>query len=402
MLSDDFINNVVDNISIRQENITLYIVRKIAQKIAEVGKMNKSQVYQLERLLKTGADAKKINEYLAKETKLQINDIKNIMEECSKEAYRDTKPFYDYNQQSYIPYKDNKDLQKVIESISKQTINEYENLSQSQAFMIRDMKNPKRLIPTKLSRAYYSIIDEAVQASQNGLVDYNTAMRRTVKQLINSGLRTVDYTSEKGRRTTQRIEVAVRRNIMDGIRAINQSVQDETGKQYGADGKEITVHRYPAPDHAPIQGHQFTNKEYENMNSEKSFEDVNGNQYSPIKRGIGQWNCRHFAWSIIIGYANPNYSQEQLDKILNENEKGYRLPNGEHKTMYECTQMQREYERNIRKNKQAHLIAKDAEDEELANQYRMSVKRLLSEYKQFSKDCGLPVKMDKCFVEGYK
>ncbi len=84
---------------------------------------------------------------------------------------------------------------------------------------------------------------------------YNpTEPQRKRQELNESGIRRVEYESEKGRHHSQRLDTAVRRNLMDGVRQVSMNVQDEIGKEFGANGVELTVHAYPAPDHAPIQG----------------------------------------------------------------------------------------------------------------------------------------------------
>ncbi len=402
MLSDDALENLIQPIIDRQEDINIWVIKKIAERIKEIGELKPSDVYKLERLLKTGSDVRLINQEIARLTALQVSDIQSIIEIAAADAYKDTKPFYDYKQVPFVPFKKNTQLQNTVKAIAKQTANTYRNLSRAQAFMLRDLKNPKLLIPTPLSNAYQSVIDEAVQASQSGVVDYNTAMRRTMQQLIDSGLRNVTYNTESGRTYSQRLDTAVRRNILDGVRAVNQGVQDVTGEQFGADGKEITVHSYPAPDHAPVQGHQFTNVQYDRMQAGFDFFDVQGRHYKGFDRSIGVLNCRHFAYSIVIGYAKPNYTDEQLQEILDNNEKGYTLPNGKHLTMYECTQKQREYELKIRRTKDGQITARAAGDDDLARQYQAKINQYTNEYTAFSRACGLSVKKSKMTVSGYR
>ena len=223
-----------------------------------------------------------------------------------------------------------------------------------------------------------------------------------MKELVDSGIRHVEYTSENGKFTTQRLDSAVRRNVLDGVRAINQGVQDLVGEQYGSDGKEITVHDNPAPDHEDIQGHLFTNEEFEKLQSEMDFQDVNGRKYEAIRRAIGTWNCRHFTFSIIVGFSTPVHTQAELDEIIRKNHTGYTMKNGKHLTMYECTQQQRLYERNIRKNKEGVMMAREAGDAELARQYQLKVDKLTLQYRRFSQSCGLPVMDMKKSVPGFR
>ena len=401
MLSEDAINNLIQPIVDRQEAINTFVIEIIAQRVKEIGHLLPADVYRLERLLKTGNDVKKINAEIMRLTGLNEKEIKKLIKDIAEDAYNDVKPYYDYRNKSYVPFEQNEELQRVITAVAKQTADTYLNLSKAQAFMIRDLKNPKRLIPTSIAKTYQSVIDEAVQASQSGTIDYNTAMRRTLKQLTDSGIRYVEYDPESGKKYTQRLDTAVRRNLLDGIRAINQGVQDEVGKQFGADGKEITVHMNSAPDHEPIQGHQFTNEEFEKLQSEQAFEDLNGNKFSAIRRAIGTLNCRHFTYSIICGITQPNYTQAQLDKMIEKNHKGYTMKDGKHMTLYECTQHQRELETKIRRAKENQMAFRAAGDVQEAQKYQVMINRYTRQYKMFSKACGLNAQTSRASVSGY-
>ena len=401
MLSEDAIDNLTLTLINRQENINTYVIEKIAKRIKEIGKVNASDVNQLIQLRNVGADVKIINETLANLVGMQVKEIKQIIRTVAVNAYLDAKPFYDYRHKSFIPYKDNKYLQKEVEAIARQTSDTYKNISKSQAFMIRDLKNPEKLIPTSISKTYQSVVDEAIQAVQTGVIDYNTAMRRTLTQLVDSGLRQAVYNTESGKIYSQRMDTAVRRNILDGVRAVNQKVSDITGEQFGADGVEISVHQNPAPDHAAMQGHQYTKAEFEKMQSAEDFKDIQGRLYTGFERQVGTLNCRHFAFSIIIGYAPQNFSDAQLQKILDQNEKGYTLPNGKHLTMYECTQYQRKLETAVRHAKDGQIAAREAGNIDLAKNYQAKINKYTKQYEDFSKACGLSMKKKKMSISGY-
>ena len=404
MLSQDAIENLVQPIVTRQQKINEFVIEIICKRVKEIGQLLPSDLHRLERLLKMGGDVKKINEEIARQTGLQVKDIKALIKEVALDGYMDAKPYYDYRHKAFIPFVKNIALQNIVNAVATQTAEEYINMSKAQAFMIRDLKHPKNLIPTSISKTYYSVVDEAIQAVQSGVLDYNTAMRRTIQQLADSGIRRIEYNPESGRRYTQRMDTAVRRNVLDGVRAVNQGVQDEVGKQFGADGKEITVHSNPAPDHAAVQGHQFSNEEFEKMQSEDniSFKDTKGREYEHFDRHIGTLNCRHFTYSIIIGFSNPNFTDAQLKKIVADNEKGYTLPNGKHLTMYECTQEQRKMETAVRYAKDGQMAALEAGDEVLAKKYQAQINELTNKYNSFSKACGLSPKPVKMRVAGYR
>lgn len=400
MLSEDTIDKMVQIIALRQESINNYVIGQIAKRIKEIGTLSKSDLYKLERILKTGGDVRKINKEIARLTGLQERDIRNILRIVAKDAYTDTKPFFDYRHKSFIPFKKNIPLQRRLEAIARVTLNEYINLSNSKAtgFLIRDLKHPGKLLFQSIEDTYKSVMDEAVQAAQSGVIDYSTAMRRTLKQLTDSGVRRLSWDSGY----TQRLDTAVKRNVLEGIKAINQGVQDITGEQFGADGKEITVHAYSAPDHEPIQGHQFTNEEWEKLQSNQPFRDVNGNEFDAIERAIGTLNCRHFAYSIIIGVSKPIYTEAQLKKFKEDNAKGYTLPNGKHLTMYECTQYQRSLETKVRKLKDAQIAARESGDIQFAKKLQAKITQTTNDYKAFSKACGLSVMSGNLSVSRYR
>jgi hypothetical protein len=402
MLSENSIDKLVQPLVDRQENINNYVIGVIAKRVKEIGTMSKTDVKTLKSLLKSGSDVKQINKELAKHSNLQEKEIKSIIKTVASDTYNSLKPYYDYRHKSFIPLEKNKSLQNVVDTISTRTVGTYKNISKAQAFMIRDMKNPKVLKPTSIADTYQSVIDEAVQAVLLGNIDFNTAMRRTMKQLNESGIRQVTYQAESGRIHSQRLDTAVRRNMLEGIRAIRQGIEDEAGKQYGADGKEISVHDYPAPDHAPIQGHQFTNEEYEKLQNAEPFKDVRKVKFQSIQRAIGTLNCRHFTYSIIVGVTKPLYSTRELNTILRRNEEGYTLPNGKHLTMYECTQEQRRLETKIRQYKDGQIMAVEMGDTDLAKHFQTRISQYNKNYKSFSKACGLSIDKTRTTVSGYK
>lgn len=400
MLSESALDNLIQPIIDRQEAINTYVLTQIAKRVKDIGKMLPSDIHTLERLLRTGNDVRLINKFLSEQTGLNEKAIKKLIKDIAQDSYVDAKPYYDYRHKSFIPFENNIELQKTVDAIANATAQSYVNLSNSNAigFLIRDLKKPGKLKFQSISKTYQSVVDEAIQSVQSGVLDYNTAMRRTMQQLVNSGVRKISWDSGY----SQRLDTAVKRNILDGVRAVNQGVQDETGKQFGADGKEITVHANSAPDHEPIQGHQFTNEQYKRLQSQLSFEDVTGIKFDPIMRAIGTLNCRHFTYSIIIGHSKPIHSIEELEKMKERNAKGYTAPNGKHYTMYECTQRQRELETLIRKNKDGQIAARESGDEELAKKYQAKINKYTNQYKAFSTACGLSTKMNNLRVIGYK
>lgn len=399
MLSENSINYLIQPIIDRQESINTFVLNTIASRVGEIGKISPEDLRRLKLLVIFGADIREMNSTLADMSKLQVRDIKGLIKDVAIETHTDAKPLYDYRHKSFVPYDKNIKLQRIVTSIGNQTAQTYTNLSNSKAtgFLIRDLKHPGQLKFQSINDTYQTIMDEAIQSVKSG-VDYRVAMRRALKQLADSGIRRLYWDSGY----TQRLDTAVRRNLLDAVRQIDQGVEDLIGKETGATGKELSAHINSAPDHEPFQGHQFTNKQYARLQSNEDFEDIQGRHFSGVERIIGQWNCRHVARSIIVGVTKPKYTTEQLDKMIEDNAKGYTTPDGKHMTMYECTQMQRQLETKIRYAKDEQMALQAANDIIGARAARKKVIDLLAEYKKFSADCGLRPQLDRARVIGYR
>ena len=393
MLSQSAIENLIQPIVDRQESINMYVIDKIADRLRDVKELRPADINALKKLVRSGADIRAINAEIARQTQIQVRDIKKVIKIAAVDSYLDMKPFYDYRHKSYIPFEKNKKLQKIVRAVGNVTANTYINLSNSKATGFI-MKNSKF---QTIGDTYRKVIDEAIQSVVNGNVRTDVAVRRALKQLLNSGVRRMYWDSGY----TQRLDTAVRRNILDGIHAVRQQIQDEAGKQFGADGKELSAHSNSAPDHEPFQGHIFTNAEWEKLQSNQNFKDIDGNSFIAVERIIGMWNCHHIAFSIIIDAHKPRYTKKQLDTFIKENKKGITLDNGKHLTMYECEQTQRKMETRIRYAKEEQMAMTQLGDTEAAMNARTKVRRLTDEYKIFSKSCGLQPKLDRAAVPDY-
>ena len=400
MLSDVALDILMQPIIDRQEEIDRFVLEVIANRIREVGQLTPSDIYKIKRLVQMGADIILINEELARLADLQVRDIKNMMRDVALDFYIDAKPLYDYRHKSYIPYENNPRLQRLVTAIGNVTSETYQNLSNSNVigFLISYPNNPSKTVFKSIKNTYQIDVDRAIQAIQNKTIDYNTAIRRTINELAASGVRKVYYPSGY----SQRLDSAVRRDIMDGVHQINIQMQLMIGEETGADGIELSAHMNSALDHEPIQGRQFSMKDFDKMQSVSDFQDVQGNKYPAMERAIGMWNCRHLVYPIIVGVTKPRYTNMQLQQFIDRNHAGYTTEDGKHMTMYECTQYQRKLETKIRQAKDGQILFRKSGDMEEARKYQAQINRYMEQYKQFSNAVGLRQKIDRTRVNGYR
>lgn len=84
-----------------------------------------------------------------------------------------------------------------------------------------------------------------------------------------------------------------------------------------------------------------------------------------------------------------------------ENEKGFEFE-GNHYTMYEGTQLQRQIETKIRQYKDRQIGAKSIDDTDEVYHCQEKIRQLTDKYYDLHKVSGLPTKIDRLRVDGYR
>lgn len=393
MLSEDSLEKLSERLVNRIEELNLYMINKLGEQIVDIGTLTPSQLHEVFQSVKYGNNLDDIVYKIAEITDKNVNDIYAIFEEVAKQNQEYAKQFYEYKNIKFIPFDENKLLQQQVRNIAQATVNEYLNMSKTLAFATN--KNGVRKF-TKLSDIYQEITDEAILSISQGRESYNTVMKRTMRELTRNGLRTIDYETGYSRRA----DSSVRMNIMDGVRRLNRELQTQFGEEFGADGVEVSHHKNSAPDHIDtVDGQQFSKKGeiiVKNIKY-KDYETVNNS----LDRHVGELNCYHFIYSIVLGISKPLYSKEELEADKKANIKGFDF-DGEHYTMYEGTQLQRQIETKIRQYKDRQIGAKAINDMDEVYHCETKIRQLTGKYQKLSDVSGLPTKVDRLRVEGYK
>lgn len=404
MLSEDTQEKLASILTDRIQKINEKILVKIGENIKKIGSLTTSQAYQIQQILKYGGDLQEIINELAKVTKLNVNDIYKILEEEAKRNQAWAKQFYDYKGINFIPYEQNIRLQRQVKALANLTAETYLNISNTRAigYTVKDLQG--NVIFKDISSVYRDTIDKAILSVSQGKSTYQEQMREIIKQIGTSGLKTIDY--ETG--TTRRLDSAIKMNLLGGIRDLSNEMQNEFGKEFGADAIEISVHEFPAIDHADIQGHQFSFEEFNKFKDDKEFEDLKGNKFLPTdergqdRRNISQYNCFHYLFNIVAGVSKPQYTDKQLQEINERNEKGFEFEN-KHYSMYDGTQLQRRIETAVREAKDTQILARASEDNELVLQSQTKITQLTTKYKQLCNVSGLPNKLStRASVPNYR
>lgn len=413
MLSDEVIEKVIERLVNRIEQGNTYVLEQIGKSIKKIGTLSPSKAQQLEQVLKYGGDYDKIVKKLAEITELNVKDIYAIFEEVAKNDYNFAKKFYAYRNKKFIPYELNVALKDQVKALATITAQSYVNLSDTRWLGFGLQDEDGKITFKGLRETYEDVIDKAILSISQGKTTFQDEMYRTIKELGGSGLKTISektYIDKDGKEKhyVRRLDSSVRMNLKDALRNLHNEEQKIFGEEFNSDGVEISVHLNPAPDHQFVQGRQFSNEEFEKFQNDEDCVDYQGRGFTAEyeghdRRSIGQYNCYHYIFSIILGVSEPEYSNEQLKEIIDKNNEGFNFE-GKHYTMYEGTQLQRKIETEIRKQKDIQImgVASGESGKENVLEAQEKITMLTRKYKKLSDVSGLPTKKQRMKVSNYK
>ena len=368
LLNESWIEGLPDNIVDNLETLNNYVVQRICERIWKIGDIGTADAYRLKTAIEyAGADIKAIEKEVARIMGTNQQEIERLFEEVAKENVDFANTFYKARNMDLLQrYTSRSALASLVDAVKRQALDGTANISNT--YMV-GFKRGKQIIP--LREYYISTIDRAITYVQTGVVDYQSAMRSTVREMAQSGLRRVTWESEYSRR----LDSSARMNILEGVRRLNSQMMEETGREFGADGVEISAHGLCAPDHRDIQGKQYSKEEFERLNRR-------------LERPIGTLNCQHFITPIILGVSKPVYSRKELAEINKRSAERIEYK-GQKMSRYEASQKQRQIETAIRyaKDERDAMIA--AGDKLGAAQARKKSAALGAEYKRFCEQAGL-------------
>lgn len=337
------------------------LVKDISRRIKGAGAITETAEYQIYRAQALGASKKEVERRVAEQLKLQEEVISSLFE---------------YVLDKSLAYEDNGSLQQMADAYAEMTKSKTAEMLQNLWGTAPD----GQVLP--LQDAYARALDFAFRETATGVLDMETAIRRAVMPLAKRGLRTIEQKSGR----SIGIEYACRRYIMDQLGALDDEVQKANHDRLGCDGWEISAHAACAPDHEPIQGRQYSDAEYEQLNNS-------------LQRRIGHLNCGHTASPIILGVNAPQYTEAELKQFAEDNERGITY-NGKHYTLYQAGQEQATMENAIRNLRRQILADEETKSPDLQkHQIRLWV--LQSEYTKFCKAANLPTRNERLQVAGF-
>lgn len=362
--------------------LELRILSDIVRRIKVNGFSTASADWQMTRLQQLGESEADIKNWIREALQVTDAELNRIFDDEVYREYYGHERAYRMNGMDQIPFDQNHELQSLIEAMKRQTQETFRAMTGSMGFAIR---NPEtgRLYYSPLAEYYRDTLDAAMWDIHSGGFDYQTVLMRTITQMINSGLRWIDYDSG----WHNRVDVAARRAVMTGFRQVQGKINEQVAEQLHTDQYETTAHVGARPTHQPWQGRVWTMQQ---------LIDVCG---LGTVTGLHGANCYHDYRAFPPGSIRT-YTDEQLDEMM-ERENTPQEYNGKQYTTYEALQKQRKMETAMRATRQQiKLLQEGGADEQAIMLKKAKYQGQMQAYKDFSSKIGLPEQMKRVYQDG--
>lgn len=375
MLTPEQLQNLPQELTDLYDQLSEFILRDIARRIAKGAQITDTAEYQLYRARSLGLSTDEIAAKIAEINGSSAAEINRLIREAAAQSDEFDRKMLGADKGAAVPLEENAQLQKLISAQIAETAGKCENLTNTMGFADHDFLG--RVYYLSMTDMYRREMDSAHMKVATGATDYMTAIRQACNKLAASGVRTIDY--ESGR--SDRIEVAARRAILTSVAHVTHRISEQNGEKLGADGWEMSAHSGSRPSHAVYQGRQYTQEQYERI----------------IKPLISEPNCRHDVFPIILGVSEPTYTEEELQNI----DQPPFTYEGRTYTAYEASQQMRKMERAMRKQKDRCIVADAAGDKEAFETASIRLNRQKYIYEDFCKAADSYTEYERTYVTGF-
>lgn len=351
------------------------LMEDIVRRIKKTGEITSTADYQIMQLKALGLSNDEITEQIKKALNASDEYVDELYREAMKNEWSDAKDLYAGMGQAYVKFEDNAFIQNLIGGAFMQTSGEMVNMTGTMGFVVGGNA-------VELSKFYQDTMDNAISLIMGGGFDYNTVLKKAIKQMTNSGIRWINY--ESG--WHNRITVAARRSVMTGLSQMTRGITEDTAKRLNTDTFEVSAHAGARPDHSDWQGKVFTKKQ---------LYEICG---LGTVTGLLGANCYHTYYPYIKGISKRAYTDEQLKEWKNDTPKMYK---GKEYTQYEAQQRMRQMETNMRAQRQTiNLLKLGGADKETITEERIKYRIQMQQYKDIAKFFGLKEQKERIYLDG--
>lgn len=382
MLTPEQLAHCADDILELYSKLEEAIVRDIAHRVAKTGTMTDTAIWQAQHMQELGTLNSDILNSISKYSGKCESELKKLFEDAAITATEYDNEIYRANGLNPKSIKVSDTQLQILEAGYKKTQGNLSNLTLTTA--------------VSSQTSFINTCSLAELKASSGAFTPQQAIADAIKQVAQDGAFVI-YPS--GHR--DRLDVAVRRNVMTGIGQTTGQICLANARELGCDLMEITAHAGARPSHSYWQGQVVS------LSGRKGYLSLSDIGYGSGD-GFKGWNCRH-DWYPYFEGSTRMYDEEKLKQM---DAKNIQYPDGSMHTLYEAEQKQRAYERKIRESKRI-LAAydesiKNADDEAIKKAYQnifnkesVKLKNREAELNNFCDKTGLLKRNDRVQKYGF-
>lgn len=329
MLLPDYLDSLPYSVVTLFRQVEEDILEDMARRIVKTESITDTAQWQAWRLEQLGETRQTIRYHLQRLTGKTQGELNALFQAAGGQAL-----YYDdqiYRAAGLTPGKvnDSPALLNLLRAGARQTQKTFQNLTQTTA--------------NTATQQFERALDRAWLQISSGAFDYQTTIRRAIKDLALAGLQSITYPTGH----TDALDVAVRRAVLTGVNRTAARLSEARAEEMGCDLVETTAHQGARPEHVRWQGKVFSRS----GKSRKYPDFVRSTGYG-TGPGLCGWNCRHSFFPYFEGLSESAYPRSKLREY---EEKTVRY-NGKTLSYYDATQQQRAIERKIRRWKREYLM----------------------------------------------
>lgn len=229
----------------------------------------------------------------------------------------------------------------------------------------RAITGSQSFFETAINRAYLDVVE--------GTETLSDAVYKATRQLAKQGITVASY-GTSGKPYNMSIDAVVRRNVVTSVSQATSQMTLDTAQQNNCDLVKTSEHLGARPEHYLWQGKVFsisgTSDKYPYLSAPQ---ESGGTGYGTAE-GLCGCNCRHFFFPYVEGFNPASYGID--DVTASENEE-----------IYQATQKQRYFEREIRAWRRVAKVSQDQKNREgavdafaRANAFESKLEKLTARY----------------------
>lgn len=343
-------------VSIYRELETL-LLEKIAETIAEDGFVLEESIveWQLSKLARMNGLTKEARKIIAKSARMSEEQIQAIMQDAGYEHLQQMDGQMEMLFQAGAlvfrpqPLAEDNAVFEILQAYSRQAREEL------------NMVNTTML--SQSQQIYRDIINQTTAELLAGVSTTQQVWRKTLTKWNEKGIPVL----RRSDGATVSAEGHINTIVRSTVNNVTNEMTNQRIRSYGTDLIEISSHVGARPKCAPYQGRIFSLS-----GTHPTYPAFSTTSYGE-KDGLFGINCGHQQYPFFEGVSEQTFRPQPAEK---------------NKEVYEQSQKQRQYERDIRKAKSRERVLSAAGDEEGADKARQLVRQRQARMRSFIDDSG--------------